>query len=927
MAMLGAARRDAPVRLALGAALLLIASFCAVVTAPTPAQAAVPPGFSEVTALTGLVQPTALRFAPDGRIFVAEKRGTIEMFRSLADTAPVRVADLRSEVYNYWDRGLLGLAVDPAFPARPYLYALYTYDGAIGQPAPHWGTAGSDSDPCPSPPGATTAGCVASSKLVRLTLNADNTTTKTDLIWDWCQQFPSHSVGNLAFGPDGALYVSHGDGASFNYADYGQTGNPCGDPGGPAGTNLTPPTGEGGSLRAQDLRTPSDPVSLDGAVLRVDPDTGGALPDNPNAAATDPNARRIVAYGLRNPFRTAFRPGTSELWVGDVGWNDWEEIDRLSPAAGATRNLGWPCYEGSGKNSAYDAAGLTLCRNLYADTAAVTSPFLTYLHGQPLSGSDTCRTANGSSISGLAFAPDSGGAYPSQYAGALFFSDFSRDCIWVMTQGASGLPDPSTVTPFDVDAAGPVDLVMAPWGELFYPDLDGGTIRRIVYTGSGQSCPTGQYRAQYFANTTLTGAATTTLCEGAPLNHDFTAVPAPGVGQDHFSARWSGTFDFAATATYTFTAVADDGVRVWVDGTPLVDQWQDRSSSATFTAARQLTAGTHTVTTEWYSASGPPVAALDWANTGTDAPPVPQIATPAAGTTWKVGDTLTFSGSATDAEDGVLPATALSWQVRLQHCPSACHTHVLQTFPGTSGGSVVAPDHGYPSYLELALTATDSAGQSTTVVRRLDPRTVPVTVDAQPRGLPIVLGGTSAVTPFTGTVIVGSTTSVSAATSQTLSGALYQFARWSDGGAATHTVVAGSAPLTLTATYTLVSCPVGSYKADYFANRTLSGTPRLSRCEAAPLNRQWKLGGPGGGVGTDNFSARWSGTFSFPGGSRTFTAVSDDGVRVWLDGALILNHWSGLGTAKTTRSVSAGRHTVKVEYYENTGPAHVQLTW
>jgi glucose/arabinose dehydrogenase len=113
------------------------------------------------------------------------------------------------------------------------------------------------------------------------------------LIEDWCQQYPSHAVGGLAFGPDGALYVSGGEGANFNAVDYGQSGgtsgsptpkNPCGDPPGPAGTTLTSPTAEGGALRSQDLRTGGDPVALSGLILRVDLATGSALPDNPSSA-------------------------------------------------------------------------------------------------------------------------------------------------------------------------------------------------------------------------------------------------------------------------------------------------------------------------------------------------------------------------------------------------------------------------------------------------------------------------------------------------------------------------------------------------------------------------------------------------------------------------------------------------------------------
>ena len=103
---------------------------------------------------------------------------------------------------------------------------------------------------------------------------------------------------------------------------------------------LSPPTAEGGALRSQDLRTPADPTSLDGALLRVNPATGAGLPDNPNAASPDANARRIVAYGLRNPFRFGVRPGTGEVWIGDVGWNTWEEIQRIQlPTGRAVRQL------------------------------------------------------------------------------------------------------------------------------------------------------------------------------------------------------------------------------------------------------------------------------------------------------------------------------------------------------------------------------------------------------------------------------------------------------------------------------------------------------------------------------------------------------------------------------------------------------------
>src|SRR5919202_248051 len=284
------------------------------------AAATLPSGFQEKVVFSGLTAPTNVEFSKDGRVFVAEKSGLIKVFDNLSDTTPTTFADLRTKVHNYVDRGLLGLAVDPNFPTNPYVYVLYTYDAPIGGTAPRWG------DTCPDPPGGTKDGCVVSGRLSRL--QADLTTNKMTgpeqvLIEDWCQQYPSHSVGDLAFGADGALYVSGGEGASWAFADYGQGGgsttnsptpkNPCGDPPTGVGGTQTLPTAEGGSLRSQDLQTVGDPVTLDGAILRVDPATGKALPNNPLYGSDRPNARRIVAYGERNPFRFTIRPGTNEV--------------------------------------------------------------------------------------------------------------------------------------------------------------------------------------------------------------------------------------------------------------------------------------------------------------------------------------------------------------------------------------------------------------------------------------------------------------------------------------------------------------------------------------------------------------------------------------------------------------------------------------
>ena len=776
--------------------------------APAPGASTLPAGFTDTTVFSGLTNPTNVRFASDGRVFVAEKSGLLLVFDSLADQTPTVVADLSSQVDDYWDRGLLGLALDPNFPTSPYVYLLYTADAPPGGTAPTW------NDACPTPPGPTTDGCVVSGRIVRIQLSGDVMTGSPQaLISDqWCQQFPSHSIGDLNFGPDGDLYASGGDGASFNYADYGQSGgsagsptaaNPCGDPPAGAGGTETAPTAEGGALRSQSLRRPSgQPVLLNGSVIRINPTTGLAASGNPNGSSADANAKRIVAYGFRNPFRFTFRPGTSELWIGDVGWDTWEEIDRVpSPTTAPSLDFGWPCYEGNGVQPGYQSANLTLCTGLYSAGTA-TAPYYTYAHSDAVVSGDNCPTANGSSVTGDAFY--SSGSYPAAYDGALIFADHTRNCIWAMLPGSNGLPDPTKLQLLVGNAGHPVDLEAGPGGDIFYADLEDGTIQRISYSapGSGPTCSAGQFEAKYFNNMTLSGTPVVDQCESA-IDHDWgTGSPAPGVNADGFSASWDGSFTFAA-GTYTFSATADDGIRVYVDGTKVIDGWKDQSAT-TYTAPLTLTAGTHAVRVEYYDDTVDAVAKVSWQATSTsNAPPTAAIDTPASSLTYAVGDPISFSGHATDPEDGALPASALTWSLIIHHCPTPgnCHTHLVQTWTGAASGSFNAPDHGYPSYLELQLVATDSAGATSTTSVQLSPKTVNLTFASSPSGLSIAVDAAAAVTPFVVTEIVGSSNSISASTPQTLGGTSYTFSSWSDGGAATHNIVAPASAKTYTATF------------------------------------------------------------------------------------------------------------------------------
>jgi glucose/arabinose dehydrogenase len=670
-------------RMHVASRLLSAAALLSATLAAAAGGVELPDRFQQTAVITGLTNPTAVRFAPNGQVFVAEKSGMIYVYDGIGDTTPTTVVNLTTQVHNFWDRGLLGLAVDPQFPTRPYVYVFYSHDVKLDGTSPRWGTPGVPSDPCPTPPGPTSDGCVINGKLSRIDINPVTMAgVEVQLLQGhWCQQYPSHSTGDLAFGQDGMLYATAGDGASFTFADWGQDGspvNPCGDPGGPS---PAPPSAQGGALRSQDILTPGDPQSFDGSLLRMDVSNvaaGVQIPlDNPlvgNATADDDY---IVAHGLRNPFRLANRPGTDEIWISEVGWNDWEEINRvMDPTDSTIENFGWPCYEGGNGTSlhqgGYDGANLTVCENLYATndnplgggaTSVLTAPFYAYNHSQKVVPGEACGTGS-SSATGSAFYQ--GGDYPPDYDGAYFFADASRMCIWTIRAGGDGVPNPAAREPFVSLAAGRiVDVQIGPEGDIFYADFDGGNI----------------FRVEYFP-------------ELEPPTAEFTATPTSGNAPLFVSFDASGSsHPSGGPLTYAWD----------LDGDGALDD--STAVAPTFT---YVTSGVHHVRLRVTE----PLGSFDEASVdiiADNTPPVPQITLPSPSLLWQVGDPIHFAGLATDAQDGTLPASSLTWSVIIHHCSTLteCHTHPVQNLSGISEGEFAAPDHDYPSFLEIKLTATD----------------------------------------------------------------------------------------------------------------------------------------------------------------------------------------------------------------------------
>lgn len=766
------------------------------------ADPTLPPGFQDEVAISNIQQPTAFRFAPDGRVFVATKPGQIYVYETIEDTTPELFADLRTDVYDTGDRGLLGLALDPKFDeGRPYVYALYTYDHILGdpEPPPKWGEPEKTGDPCPDLNGGDA--CLVSGRLVRLTAEANHAApsakgpAQKQLAEGWCQQFSSHSIGDLQFGPEGDLYVSGGDGASFTSADYGQLGtepNPCGDPPSPAGTELKPPSAEGGSLRAQNLH------NLSGKILRVDPETGAGLAGNPLGGSADENTRRIIAMGFRNPFRFTLDPTTGELYADNVGSSEIEEIDRFQAPPPTVFNSGWPCYEGPEHQFQFKVLGLTVCENLYQAEAAgepkTAEPFFYYSHGSSVVEGDECPRENGSALGGISFYE--GSQFPAAYKGALFFTDAVRGCVYVMFPGEDGRPDPETTVRFmrENQIYPAVDIEEGPGGYLYYADLFGneeggnGSIHKISYA---PGAPTARLTANPPYGTSF------------PLEVSFDASESSDPTSEPLTFEW----DLNGDGVFETKAGATEMVKYTKAELEEHEKNQEALNRVVAVRVKDPEGLTSIARVTVYPG---------------DAPPTVEIQKPTPTTSWAVGDVIQMEalGKNWNATSGNFEPLGYDWSTRLFHCPdpaepTKCHTHPLGTFNGVRHESFIAPEHDYPSHIDVTVTYTDKRGLTATKTVSIYPRTVNLSIDSSPPGVELTAGLLQGLSPLSLTAIEKSHLLLSAPETAQLAGRTYTFRGWSDGGARIHTILASSS-------------------AEYRATYTTPGEPPLPPVPPTP---------------------------------------------------------------------------------------------
>lgn len=294
----------------------------------------------------GFVTPLLVTHAGDGsgRIFVVEQVGRVW---SIQGGVRSLYLDVSAKVNCCGERGLLGLAFHPEFEDNGKLFITYSRaaDGAN-----------------------------VLEKLVVADPPNGNPPPNGEILLVIPQPFSNHNAGMLAFGPDGYLYWSKGDGGAggdpFNFAQ--------------------------------------NPQSLLGKILRLDVDVANGYanpPTNPYAVLGGGRGE-IWALGLRNPWRFSFDRATGDLWIGDVGQNAWEEVDKqpvpLAPMVNGW-NYGWSWWEG---NHAFKAGG---------PTVGMTWPVMEYSHGLG------CSVTGGYVYRGLK-SPTLSGTY--------FFADFCSGRIW-----------------------------------------------------------------------------------------------------------------------------------------------------------------------------------------------------------------------------------------------------------------------------------------------------------------------------------------------------------------------------------------------------------------------------------------------------------------------------------------------------------------
>ncbi|MEZ5039216.1 MAG: PQQ-dependent sugar dehydrogenase [Saprospiraceae bacterium] len=411
----------------------------------------------------GLTKPVDISHAGDERLFIVEKNGYIRILQANGALETTPFLDIDDRVRgNESERGLLGLAFHPDYANNGYFFVNYTNN---------------DGD----------------TRISRFKVSANNPNqadpNSEKILLSVDQPFENHNGGELAFGPDGYLYIALGDGGSG------------GDPN-----------------NAGQTRT-----NLLGKMLRIDVNNGNpyAIPaDNP-FANDDFTLDEVWALGLRNPWRFSFDRLTGDLWIGDVGQGNWEEINFQLANSSGGENYGWRCYEG---NAPFNTSGCPGANNLVFPIHDYSSNFTI---GCSVTGGFVYR----------------GSAFPDLY-GHYVYTDYCSGRIWsIVPDGEGGWTNTewldgsnSQYSSFGEDQN----------GELYLAAIGGGQIFRVV-----DQC----------AQLSVSATVNFITCTGAADGSIQLAVENPA---NNFDLSWSNgetstSIENLAPGAYSYTLTNDWG--------------------------------------------------------------------------------------------------------------------------------------------------------------------------------------------------------------------------------------------------------------------------------------------------------------------------------------------------------------------------------
>ncbi|HKS35608.1 MAG TPA: PQQ-dependent sugar dehydrogenase, partial [Verrucomicrobiae bacterium] len=438
-------------------------------------------------------------------------------------------------------------------------------------------------------------------------------------------------------------------------------------------------------------------------------------------------------------------------------------------------------------------------------------------------------SGEGNAITGGAFYNPQTVQFPVSYVGQYFFADYVNGWIRKLDP-ANG----NQVSAFASGIDAPIDLKVGADGRLYYMARGSGSVFAISATASQ-----------------------------APQITQQPADQTVGIGQ-------SATFTVAASGT-----------------PPLNYQWQRNGVDISGATAASYTlssagagddgAGFRCVVANAFGTATSNPAFL---HISTNNPPAGTIALPTAGTRYSAGDTIQFAGTASDPEDGALPASAFSWTIVFHH---NTHTHpFLGPTNGVTSGSFVIPTQGETSdnvWYRINLTVTDSGGQTQTSFVDVLPRTATFSLATIPPGLQVTLDGQPLTTPASDVGVVGVSRTLGVVSPQTLNGTNYEFVSWSDGGSATHVVATPATDTTYTATYRELPAPSGGLAAAYGFNEgtgTMVTDASGNGHGGALSGATWTPSGRYGGALSFNGSSSYVDLGNPPGlqltGSKTWSA-------------------------------------------------------